>query len=114
MIELLGLASGCLTTLAWLPQLRRTWSTRAANDISFAYLLCFGSGVVGWIAYGVLKGDVAVIAANAVTIALLSSLIVLKVSLPRAGDDRLGEQLSEQLSDAGGAIGGSARADVAA
>jgi MtN3 and saliva related transmembrane protein len=78
MITLLGIASGCLTTLSWLPQLLRTWRTRHADDISVTWLLAFGSGVAGWVAYGVLKSDVAVIFANALTLLLLGALIAMK------------------------------------
>jgi MtN3 and saliva related transmembrane protein len=82
MIELLGLLSGCLTTLSWLPQLRRTWRTRTAGDISGSYLVTFVSGVAGWVVYGVLKADIAVIAANVVTLLLLAVLLGLKYRRP--------------------------------
>ncbi len=78
MIEALGILSGCLTTLSWIPQLLRTWRTRHAGDISWPWLLTLGTGVAGWVVYGALKGDVAVIFANAVTIVLLACLVAMK------------------------------------
>jgi len=77
-IEALGILSGCLTTLSWVPQLLRTWRRGHADDISGPYLLSFGTGVAGWIAYGVLKQDIAVIFANALTLALLVGLLWMK------------------------------------
>ena len=67
----LGLIAGVLTTAAWLPQIARTWRSRSADDLSWPYLLVFSSGVALWLVYGVLSGDVPVLAANAVTIVLL-------------------------------------------
>jgi MtN3 and saliva related transmembrane protein len=71
-IAALGILSGCLTTLSWIPQLRRTWRRGHADDISGTYLCTFGSGVIGWIVYGALRADVAVIFANALTVVLLA------------------------------------------
>ncbi len=78
-IVFLGLASGALTTGAWLPQLWRTWRRGRADDISFGYLAAFGSGVVGWVVYGAASGQAAVLAANGVTLALVVALVVLKL-----------------------------------
>ena len=78
MIAVLGIVSGCLTTLSWVPQLVRTWRRGHADDISGTYLFTFGTGVAGWILYGVLRGDVAVIFANVLTLILLVCLLGLK------------------------------------
>ncbi len=48
----------------------RTWRRGHADDISGTYLLTFGSGVIGWVFYGALRADVAVIFANALTVFL--------------------------------------------
>jgi MtN3 and saliva related transmembrane protein len=77
-IELLGILAGCLTTLCWVPQLVRTWRRGTADDISGTYLFTLGTGVAGWIVYGLLKGDIAVIFANAVTFMLLLGLVAMK------------------------------------
>jgi MtN3 and saliva related transmembrane protein len=83
----LGLLSGLLTTGAWLPQLLRTWRRGRADDISFGYLAVFAAGVLGWLAYGLLAGQPAVVAANLVTFALISALALLKTH-PRRPTDR--------------------------
>jgi len=77
-ISALGILSGCLTTFSWVPQLLRTWRAGHANDISGLYLFTFGTGVAGWIAYGVLARDVAVIFANVMTLMLLVALLWMK------------------------------------
>jgi MtN3 and saliva related transmembrane protein len=70
--------AGALTTAAWLPQLIRTWRLRSTEGISAGYLGVFGTGVGGWLVYGCLTGDTAIIVTNAVTLALLLSLVVVK------------------------------------
>jgi len=87
-IAALGILSGCLTTLSWVPQLLRTWKRGHADDISGTYLFTFGTGVVGWIAYGALKRDVAVIFANALTFLLLAGLLVMKYGRTTVSADR--------------------------
>jgi MtN3 and saliva related transmembrane protein len=78
LIAILGILSGCLTTLSWVPQLLRTWRRGNADDISGLYLLTFGTGVVGWVVYGTVKRDIAVIFANALTLVLLLGLLGMK------------------------------------
>lgn len=74
----LGFMAGALTTAAWLPQLIRTWRLRSAEGISAGYLGVFGAGVGGWLVYGCLTRDTAIIVTNAVTLTLLLSLVVVK------------------------------------
>jgi MtN3 and saliva related transmembrane protein len=83
----LGLLSGLLTTGAWLPQLLRTWRRGRADDISYAYLASFAAGVLGWLVYGLLAAQPAVVAANLVTFTLIAALTLLKTR-PRRPPDR--------------------------
>jgi MtN3 and saliva related transmembrane protein len=77
-VVLVGLLAGALTTGAWLPQLWQTWRSRSAEDLSWAYLLTIATGFAAWLAYGLLAGDVAVVATNVVTLLLVLGLIGLK------------------------------------
>jgi MtN3 and saliva related transmembrane protein len=74
----LGLFAGTLTTLSFLPQVIRTLRTRHAGDLSGAWLLIFGLGTATWLVYGILRSDLAVAVANAVTFGLVATLIVAK------------------------------------
>ncbi len=76
---LLGLAAACLTTLAFVPQLLKTWRSKSGNDISLVMLLLFSAGVLLWLIYGILINALPVILANAVT--LLLSLAILRLKL---------------------------------
>jgi MtN3 and saliva related transmembrane protein len=75
----LGLFAGTLTTLSFLPQVVRTMRTRHARDLSAAWLFIFCAGTIAWFVYGLWKGDVAVAAANGVTLGLVLILVGIKV-----------------------------------
>jgi MtN3 and saliva related transmembrane protein len=74
-ITLLGLVAGTLTTIAFLPQLLKVWRSKSAKDISMAWLVTFSGGVLLWLIYGILLGQLPILLANAVT--LLLTLIIL-------------------------------------
>jgi MtN3 and saliva related transmembrane protein len=78
MIQLLGFLAGTLTTVAFVPQVVRTWRTRSANDLSLAMLIVFALGVTLWLAYGVAISSSPVILANAVTLVLTLVLVAFK------------------------------------
>jgi MtN3 and saliva related transmembrane protein len=48
---LLGFTAGTLTTIAFLPQLRQTWKTRSADDLSLGMLVTFTTSVFLWLLY---------------------------------------------------------------
>ena len=76
---IIGAAAAVGTTAAWLPQVIKTWRSRSAKDFSWAYMALFTSGVSLWIVYGVLKKDGVVIAANAVTLLLVLTVLFVKI-----------------------------------
>jgi len=64
-----GLAALC-TTASSVPQLQKCWETGSAGDLSLRTFAILCMGATLWIAYGVMKGDAVIIAANGVTLAL--------------------------------------------
>jgi len=78
-ISLLGILAGFCTTLAFVPQVVRTWRTRTAGDLSLTTFLVFSVGVALWLAYGVALGDIAIIAANTVTLVLALTILYFKL-----------------------------------
>lgn len=75
----LGFVAGTLTTLAFLPQVMRSYRARSAAHFSWGWLVLFAGGVAAWTGYGVLRDDVAIIWPNGVTLLLVLSLILLRV-----------------------------------
>jgi MtN3 and saliva related transmembrane protein len=78
-ITALGLLAALLTTAAFLPQVLHTLATRDTRGISLRMYVIFTAGVVLWLVYGVLTGDLPLIAANAVTLILASAILILKL-----------------------------------
>jgi len=77
--DFLGYVAGLLTTIAFVPQLAKTWRSRSAHDLSWAMLATFSTGVLLWFVYGVLTGAWPVILANGVTLGLALTLLALKI-----------------------------------
>jgi MtN3 and saliva related transmembrane protein len=71
--------AGCLTTIAFIPQVFRTWKTRSAQDISLFMFLLFSCGVLLWLIYGIMLHALPIIVANGITLALSTSILVMKV-----------------------------------
>ncbi|BAY75568.1 MtN3 and saliva related transmembrane protein [Nostoc sp. DSM 114161] len=74
-LTVLGLAAATLTTIAFLPQMFKTWQTKSAKDVSFVMLVTFNSGVFLWLIYGIYLQALPIILANSVT--LFFNLIIL-------------------------------------
>ena len=77
-VTVLGLVAGTLTTLSFAPQVARAWRTRSTADLSPAMLIIFLAGILLWLAYGVVKEDLAIIVANSVTAVLIGLIISIK------------------------------------
>ncbi len=77
--ELIGLAAALLTTIAYVPQVAKTWASGSARDFSLPMLVMLVTGVALWLAYGLMKGLLAVAVGNAVTLALASFILVVKL-----------------------------------
>jgi MtN3 and saliva related transmembrane protein len=77
---LIGLAAAVCTTVAYFPQLKKSWQTRRTDDLSLTMLLVLSSGVALWVVYGVIKADWVIIAANSVALTCLGVLTYFKLS----------------------------------
>jgi MtN3 and saliva related transmembrane protein len=78
MANVIGGIAGALTTIAFVPQVIRTWRTRRADDISMGMLVLFTTGVALWEVYGLLVSATPVIVANGVTLVLALAMVVMK------------------------------------
>ncbi|NES02372.1 MAG: hypothetical protein F6K22_05680 [Okeania sp. SIO2F4] len=79
LVTILGLFAGSLTTIAFLPQVIKTWRTRSTKDISLEMFAIFCSGVLLWIIYGSLVKDIPVIFTNVATLSLASPILWFKL-----------------------------------
>jgi len=78
-VTIIGLLAGTLTTIAFLPQVIKTWKTKSTKDISLGMFLTFCTGVLLWIIYGTLVKDIPVVIANVATLSLASTILWFKL-----------------------------------
>lgn len=78
-LTFIGLAAGFCTTVAFLPQVIKTWKSKSAKDLSFGMYSIFCTGVLLWLIYGILISDLPIILANAITLLLALSILMFKL-----------------------------------
>ncbi len=77
-VKILGLVAGTLTTIAFVPQVVKTYRSKSSKDLSLGMFTIFCMGTLGWLFYGILINDLPVMAANSITLALSGVLIFFK------------------------------------
>ena len=78
-VSIIGYVAGTCTTLAFLPQVIRTWKTRSTDDISLGMfsLMVFGIGL--WLFYGVVTDDWPLIIADGFSLFLAAMILLMKI-----------------------------------
>ena len=79
MTESVGYLAAVLTTLSFVPQVVKAWSTKSVGDLSLGMLMMFATGIVLWLVYGVALRSLPIVSANAVTLVLTGILVGLKL-----------------------------------
>jgi len=78
-IDLFGFSAASLTTIAFLPQLYKTWKTKSAEDVSLITLILFLTGLICWIIYGLKINSIPILVANIITFIFNLSILILKI-----------------------------------
>jgi MtN3 and saliva related transmembrane protein len=81
----IGVCAAVLTSLSYVPQVRKAWPRGSTKDLSLHMLMVLTTGLLLWIGYGVLKTDWVIVAANSVGAALSASVLIFKLRDMRAG-----------------------------
>jgi MtN3 and saliva related transmembrane protein len=76
--EVIGYCAGTLTTIAFLPQVIRTWRS-GGHALSGLMLALFGTGVSLWFVYGYLRNSRPIMLANGMTDIQVLVILVLKL-----------------------------------
>jgi MtN3 and saliva related transmembrane protein len=79
----LGFIAASCSTLAFLPQVIKTWRTRSTKDISLVTFLTIAVGSVLWMVYAWLQDDPPVLITNAIIFVLASTILWLKLRYPQ-------------------------------
>ncbi|MDO9145056.1 SemiSWEET transporter [Rhodoferax sp.] len=77
--DLIGTLAAILTTISFLPQALHTFRTKDVRGISLGMYSAFTLGVAMWLIYGLMLGAWPVVIANVVTLALASTILVMKL-----------------------------------
>jgi MtN3 and saliva related transmembrane protein len=75
---LLGLAAGFFTSLSFVPQIRKIWKTKSAEDVSKKMFIAVALGVFLWLVYGIVLGQWPIIIWNAISLVLAGTILALK------------------------------------
>ena len=78
-IETIGVVAAALTTLCWVPQAIKVIRTRHTRDLSLVAQAAFTAGVLLWLIYGALIVSWPLIVANAITLAVATTILLLKL-----------------------------------
>lgn len=82
-ITMIGLAAATCTTIAFVPQVVKTWKSKTAKDLSLGTFSIFTTGVVLWLIYGFMIMDLPIIAANTVTLLLVTLILFFKLTFDK-------------------------------
>ena len=77
-VTVVGSAAAALTSLSYVPQVKKAWPKGSTDDISWKMLLALTTGLILWIIYGVSKSDWVIAVANAVGASLTGVVLVFK------------------------------------
>jgi len=77
--DLIGTLAAVLTTISFLPQAMHTFRTKDVRGISLGMYSAFTLGVALWLVYGLLLDAWPVVIANVITLALASTILVMKL-----------------------------------
>ena len=74
-----GACAAFLSSLSYVPQVRKAWPRGSTADLSLTMLVVLTCGLSLWIAYGVVRGDWVIVAANGVGAALSGLVLAFKL-----------------------------------
>lgn len=78
MFTWLGVAAGAITSIGFIPQLIRGYKTKQLDDVSYWMPLVLTTGMFLWLIYGIVRNDIAIIAANTFGVTCNILLIIMK------------------------------------
>ncbi len=78
-ITLVGFIAGTLTTVAYVPQVVRSWRLKETRDISLSMLVLYAIGVFLWLLYGCWTNALPIIVANGISEILILILLGIKL-----------------------------------
>ena len=75
----LGLIAAALTSLSYIPQVRKVFARGSTKDLSLKTVAILFSGLSLWVVYGILQSDIAIVGGDAVGAGLVATVLVCKL-----------------------------------
>ena len=88
MDTILGYLAAFCTTLAFVPQALKVYTSKHTQDISIGMFSLMNIGIVLWLVYGFLITSYPIIIANAVTIIFSMYILITKIRLDVFSSDK--------------------------
>ena len=79
LINTIGTIAAIISTASFVPQVWHTLKTRDVSGVSLGMYSVFTVGVSCWLVYGLMLGAWPIIIANAITLTLAISILVMKL-----------------------------------
>ena len=79
-IKILGIVAAIITTAANIPQAVKIIRTKSTKSISAATYALLFIGQALWLAYGIIRKDLPIILANAISTALCGIILLMKLA----------------------------------
>lgn len=79
LVNIVGITGATLTTLCWLPQAIKVVREKDTRALSLPATVAFTFGIGLWLVYGLAIEDWPLIGSNAVTLALMVPIVVMKL-----------------------------------
>ena len=79
-ISIIGYFAAFCTTIAFIPQVVKTWKSKSAKDLSLGMFSIFCLGVTSWLVYGISTSNLPIVVANASTLVLALTLLYFKLT----------------------------------
>ncbi len=78
-VDLIGHLGSVLTSITFIPQVYKTWTTKEVEGLSLAMMFIILTSTVVWLVYGLLANLLPVIICNAIVFTLSLILIIMKL-----------------------------------
>lgn len=81
----IGIVAAMLSSLSYIPQVRKVWSGQPTEDLSSRTLIALTCGLVLWVVYGAIKPDWIIVVANSIGAALTGYVLFHKLKEQASG-----------------------------
>ncbi len=78
-VTLIGFIAGFCSTIAFVPQVIKTWKTKKTRDISWGIFPILITGAILWTVYGTMTNALPIIITNLVSLSLISIVLFYKI-----------------------------------